>query len=98
MGDTILFSHHKNLEEKSFIKRIKSILPFSTFEKALHVLPLEQVLPKVSSIQEGIKVYLQYVSLETQTLKGVCMIELEEESFENLQARRTPEFRIPRLA
>lgn len=74
IGDTITFQGSQNRECR---KIIKNILLFPTFEAALQSLPLEQVLPGVTTIDEGVQIYLQFVSLKTQKSDGICMIELK---------------------
>jgi len=49
-----------------------------SFETALQIYPLEDILPGVENVEEGIKIYLKYVSKETQKRDGVCVIELED--------------------
>lgn len=75
VGDILTFRHADD-EKLSFEKTVKAIHLFSSFEEALTVLPLEKVLPGVSTVDEGVKIYARYVSLETQQKEGVCMIEL----------------------
>jgi ASC-1-like (ASCH) protein len=78
IGDQIRFSHHTEASFEPFCKNIKAIWKFSTFEQALKNLPLDKVLPGVRTVEEGVQIYFGYVSLGTQKLKGVCMIELED--------------------
>lgn len=68
--------------ESPFPVRIVSVRTYVSFEEALKDLwrggeaPLDEVLPGVSSIAEGVGVYRRFVSLETQARDGVCMLEL----------------------
>lgn len=76
-GDVIKFSHYTNPEIPSFEKRVRSIRRFPTFRDALETLSIGDVLPGVSSVEDGVEIYLKYVSIETQLRDGVIMIELE---------------------
>jgi ASC-1-like (ASCH) protein len=67
----------KDTENKPPIyKRIGRILRYRNFEEALQTLGLEDTLPTVTTLQEGIEIYNKYVSPKTQLENGVCMIEL----------------------
>jgi ASC-1-like (ASCH) protein len=77
INDLLKISHHTDLSKKPYIVKIKHIVLYPTFEEALKTLPLEEVLPGVSTIEEGIHIYLKFVSLDTQLTYGVCMIEVE---------------------
>jgi len=77
IGDVIQFHHHTDSTQPPFLKKIKNILNFSTFEEALKKLPLSDILPHVATIEEGIEIYYRFVSLPTQLQHGVIMIELE---------------------
>jgi len=84
-GDIILFKRQIDgvkIEEGAFKKKVKRVVVYDTFETALKITPLEDVLPGVKSIKDGVQIYLKYVSLKTQLSDGVCMIELEEEKKE----------------
>jgi hypothetical protein len=49
----------------------------SSFEKALEELGVDDVLPGVENVADGVEIFYQrVVSLETQRKDGVCMIEL----------------------
>lgn len=69
-GDIILFKHHINNNIKPFYKKIKQIYLFTTCEEALKHLPINEILPGIKTIEEGVKIYLKYVSLETQLKDG----------------------------
>jgi ASC-1-like (ASCH) protein len=75
IGDSITFQGSENRECR---KIIKNVLLYPTFEVALRDLPLEKVLPGVSTVAEGVAIYLRFVSLETQQKDGICMLELSE--------------------
>lgn len=78
-GDVIEFKHHTNHQKtQPFQRRVVKLLPFSTFEEALTTLPLAEVLPGVKTVQEGIDIYLKFVSLSTQKEHGIVMIQLED--------------------
>ena len=55
---------------------VKDVIHFPTFKDALHVLPIEDVLPGVESVQEGCYVYQNYVSLDVQRRDGVIILAL----------------------
>lgn len=76
-GDTVSFYHYRDKDREPFSKKIKKIHNFKTFEEGLTVLPLGQCLPGVTSIDEGVRIYLRFVSIETQIKDGIVMIELE---------------------
>ena len=75
-NDWIVFERITYPEQKCQ-KQIQEILWFPTFEAALQVLPLADVLPGVQSIEEGVAIYSQFVSLATQLRDGICMIRLQ---------------------
>ena len=58
-------------KEEMFSVVIVDILHFPTFEQALTRLPINQVLPGIETVAEGVKVYERYVKLETQLRDGV---------------------------
>lgn len=87
VGDCLTISHHTRKEEEPFCVEIKDILLFKSFEEALTTLGLESILPGVSTIEEGVKIYTSFVSLrspkdfdceafKTQEAYGVCMLEV----------------------
>ncbi len=76
-GDLLNIHHHKNSNHEPFFAKIKSIQLFKNFQTALETLPLGDVLPGIESIEDGCKIYEQFVSLKTQESNGVCMIELQ---------------------
>lgn len=76
IGDLIQFHHHTDKTQLPFIKKIKNIFKFATFEEALKTLSLSEVLPNIINVEEGVKIYFQFVSLQTQLQHGVIMIEL----------------------
>jgi ASC-1-like (ASCH) protein len=79
IGDIINFSHNNNTNIKSFNVIIEDILEYSTFEDALNVLPLQQVLPIDNiTIEQGIEIYKKYVSLTTQLNDGIIMLKIRK--------------------
>ena len=76
IDDQVLVSHHTDISKPSFICNIKTILHFTTFKEALEKLGLDSTLPGVKTIDEGVDIYLKFVSLATQIKFGVVMIEL----------------------
>ena len=78
-GDYFRISHHSNKSEKQFFKKIVDINRFATFRDALkfHEKKIQQLLPTIETVQEGVLVYYKYVSEETQIKDGVVLFELE---------------------
>ena len=76
VGDRLRIQKWGDSKEPSYTAEITAIFRFQTFEQALVQLPLNEVLPGITSIAEGIEVYKRYVSLPTQLKDGVCMIQL----------------------
>lgn len=60
-------------EPEPFFVRIEEIKQFPTFEEALTNMNLSEVLPGIQTVEEGVKVYFQFVSLKTQLANGVRM-------------------------
>lgn len=76
-GDVIEIRHHTNPDATPYNVRVVSILTFPLFRDALSVLPIQQVLPIDNiTIEHGVLIYQQYVSLDTQRRDGVLMLEL----------------------
>jgi len=75
VGDTIAFKSRATGEICP--KRIKKIVVYDSFETALQIVPLQDILPGVKTIAEGVKLYEKFVSLDTQSTDGVCIIELD---------------------
>lgn len=76
VGDILIIHHHTDSTVEPLQVKIISLLLFKTFEEALQKLPIEEILPDIKSIEEGINIYLKFYSLETQYKYGVCMIEI----------------------
>lgn len=78
--DLILFRHSTDKDRPAVIKKILHIHKFTMFEAALdhfdRVGRLQEILPGIKTVQEGVKIYFKYVSLDTQIKDGVCLIEL----------------------
>jgi ASC-1-like (ASCH) protein len=68
---------HADKRGRAVDARIAGLHFYPSFNAALRALPLEQVLPDVASVEEGVKIYQEYVSLDTQARDGVVMIEIE---------------------
>lgn len=79
-GDLLRFSHATDPKQPVFYKKIVEIHRFPAFEVGLKYFEardeLQQVLPGIASVAEGVNVYLQFVSLPTQLQDSVCFIEL----------------------
>lgn len=78
IGDVIEIFHFKDKDETSYFVKIKGLHKFSNFREALVVLGLSRTLPGIATYDEGVSIYQQFVSLETQNKFGVCMIEIEK--------------------
>jgi ASC-1-like (ASCH) protein len=73
-GDQIDVFRYTDFAVMMISMTVVEILEFPTFEIALRELPLEQVLPGVKTIEEGVEIYKKFVSLATQEREGVVMI------------------------
>ena len=78
-GQTLTVNHATSPGETPYKVIVKDIIEFPTFKDALYVLPIEDVLPGVESVQEGCFVYQNYVSLDTQKRDGVIMLVLDRD-------------------
>lgn len=79
IGDTLKVMHHQNPEMEPFYVKIVNIVRFKTFEEALSTMNIEEILPGVQTVQEGVEIYYKFVSLQTQLIYGVCMIEMHKQ-------------------
>ena len=75
-GQILTVAHATSNVEKPYKVVVDDIIHFPTFKDALYVLPIEEVLPGVESIDEGCYVYQNYVSIDTQKRDGVIMLAL----------------------
>lgn len=75
-GDYIEFRYVNDESQKIKVKVIE-ILRFNTFEEALNIIPINDVLYGGLTIEEGVEIYKKYVSIETQMRDGVCLIKIE---------------------
>ncbi|WP_297417768.1 ASCH domain-containing protein [Thermococcus sp.] len=69
-GDTIIF-------ENRLMCVVKDIRVYSSFGEMLEKEGLENVLPGVESIEEGVRVYRRFYSEERERKYGVAAIEVE---------------------
>ena len=76
-GDIIEFNHPTDKKAVSFRKEIEGICYFSSFEEAMTKLPLDQILPNVKTVSDGVEIYKKFISLEAQEKMGVVMIKLK---------------------
>lgn len=57
---------------------VEDKLYFKTFEDALKILPIKEVLPIDDiTVEKGVDIYKQYVSLETQFKDGIVMLKIK---------------------
>ena len=75
VGDRIQFTRVDETDSP-FDVDVVEIRFFPTFEFALKELGLGEVLPGVETLEEGVQIYQQYVSLSTQEAEGVIMIKM----------------------
>lgn len=76
IGDILKVTHRNDKQRDPYYLRIEGIVRFNTFEEALSAMKLEEVLPGVDTIKQGVEIYYQFVSLPTQLADGVCMIKV----------------------
>nr|WP_206205824.1 ASCH domain-containing protein [Thermococcus sp. Bubb.Bath] len=69
-GDTIIF-------ENRLMCVVKDIRVYSSFREMLESEGIENVLPGVGDIEEGIRVYRKFYSEEKEKKYGVAAIEVE---------------------
>jgi len=69
-GDTIIF-------ENKLMVVVKDVRVYSSFREMLENEGLENVLPGVKSIEEGLKIYRKFYSEEKEKRYGVAAIEVE---------------------
>lgn len=83
-NDFIIF-RPSNGNNEICIKKIFQIHKFATFEVALahynRLGRMNEILPGIDTIEQGVKIYFKYVSLATQIKDGVCLIELDDFDF-----------------
>jgi ASC-1-like (ASCH) protein len=84
-GDTIQFKHYTDPDRSSYHKTVVAVHKFKTFEEALSTLPISDILPNINSIDEGVSIYLKFVSLKTQLEYGVVMIEVSDIILDNIE-------------
>jgi len=69
-GDEVIF-------ENRLMCVVKDVRVYSSFREMLEKEGLENVLPGVGSIEEGVKVYRRFYSEEKEKKYGVAAIEIE---------------------
>lgn len=81
IGDYFCFKRHNSILNETFVKKIINIYKFKTFEEGLIYFNsenlLDKVLPNIVTINEGVNIYLKYVSLKTQLKDNVVFFQLE---------------------
>ncbi len=78
VGD-ILHIIHQDDPTQTFKTEIIGLHIRENFQVALKEFGLSKVLPGVSSIEEGVQVYYNYVSQKTQQENGVVLLEFQLE-------------------
>jgi ASC-1-like (ASCH) protein len=82
IGERISISHHTDITLPSYEVIVTSLARYNTFEEALTELPIDKVLPLPGiTVEEGVKIYQQYVSLATQKRDGVILIGVKAQPF-----------------
>jgi ASC-1-like (ASCH) protein len=77
VDDVMVIRHHTCPTKLPYRVCIEGILEYPTYEAALNDLSIMEVLPIDGiSVEKGIEIYKQYVSLATQERDGVVMIKL----------------------
>jgi ASC-1-like (ASCH) protein len=69
-GDTIIF-------ENKLMCVVKDIRVYSSFREMLESEGIENVLPGIRNVEEGVKVYRKFYSEEKEKKYGVAAIEIE---------------------
>ena len=77
IGDILIINHHTDILQEPYKVIIQDILSFPTFKDALTNLPIENILPNIKTIDEGVEIYKKYVSLNTQIQDGIFMIKIK---------------------
>lgn len=77
-GQVLHVRHYTNPELfPPFQVIVEDILEYKTFKDALETLPITEVLPLEGiTVEMGIEIYKQYVSLPTQKQDGIVMLKL----------------------
>ena len=77
IGETLEIRNY-NKPSAPFRVRVTAKKEYATFEDALKHLQLEDVLPVDGiTVERGVEIYKQYVSIETQMRDGVVMLKLD---------------------
>lgn len=78
IGDIIEISHYIDTTLPIYQVIIEDIQYYRTFEDAFQYLPITEILPLDGiTIQQGIEIYKQYVSIPTQIKDGIVMIKIK---------------------
>jgi ASC-1-like (ASCH) protein len=78
VGDHITFTNEEKGDKRSYTIMITEIKPYPTFETYLKESGLENCLPGVNSIEEGVAIYHQYYSVEEELQYGVRAIHMKK--------------------
>jgi hypothetical protein len=78
INDILEVRHYVKKELESFNIIVLDKLYYKTFEHALQCLNINEVLPIENiTLEQGIDIYKQFVSLATQEKDGVCMLKIK---------------------
>jgi ASC-1-like (ASCH) protein len=81
VGDIIFFKHHTIESNPEFSVKIVAIHKFTTFREALEILGLDNTLPGIGNVEEGVEIYHKFYKEETQLAYGVVMLEIKRLDF-----------------
>jgi ASC-1-like (ASCH) protein len=80
--DIIVFSHALDKSEKTIQRRVVSVEKFPSYKEALEKLSerglLDDLLPGVTTVEDGLKIYLRNVTMLIQERHGVVLMELDD--------------------
>ena len=79
IGSLLEVRHYIDKTIEPFTVCVQERLLFQTFEEALNTLDVQEVLPiEGITVQKGIDIYQQYVSMATQLKEGIVMLRLSK--------------------
>jgi len=78
-GDLLFIQKYKEPENsEGYYVEVLTLEHFNTFQEALNRLPIDQILPIPNiTVEKGVEIYYQYVSLNTQLKDGIIMIKIK---------------------
>lgn len=77
-GNVLTIKHYTDKNEESYEVIIEDIIYCKTYEDAFNIININDILPIENiTIEKGILIYQQYVSLKTQIEDGIIMIKIK---------------------